>query len=402
MLLEYLIAFIFGILTGTFTGLIPGIHINTISAILLGISYFLLNYISINPLIIFIVAMSITHTFIDYIPSILLGAPDEDSFLSVLPGHKMFLEGKAHEAIVYTVYGSAFGIIIILILTPIFFLNLKIFYSSFQKMIPFILLIVFFILIFSEKKYKVRALIIFLISGILGYVSLNTNLDQPLLPLLTGLFGVSSVITSLSKKQKIPEQKINKIKNIRITKKEFSNSFFATLLSAPLFCFLPGLGAGQSAIIGSQLIGKPNNKEFLMLVGSINTVISGIAFLILYSLNKTRTGSAATVQRLIPTISPKLIFLILITIFITGIILIPITIILSKKISNKINKINYKSLSYLVLIILIIIVLIFSGVTGLIILVSSASLGIICFYLEIRRTHLMGCLMIPTLIFYLL
>ena len=51
--------------------------------------------------------MAITHTFIDFIPSIFLGAPDEDSVLSILPGHKLLLKGYAYTGIILTLYGSA-------------------------------------------------------------------------------------------------------------------------------------------------------------------------------------------------------------------------------------------------------------------------------------------------------
>ena len=86
MLFEIL-AFFIGILAGIFTGLFPGIHVNLVSVFLISISPSLLKYTSPISLAIFIVSMSITHSFLDFIPSIFLGAPDEDSFLSILPGH---------------------------------------------------------------------------------------------------------------------------------------------------------------------------------------------------------------------------------------------------------------------------------------------------------------------------
>ncbi|HDM43737.1 MAG TPA: hypothetical protein ENG02_00910, partial [Candidatus Woesearchaeota archaeon] len=64
-----ILSILLGILVGTFTGLIPGLHINLVS--IFAITYFT----SINPiyLAIFIFAMSITHTFLNAIPSVLLG-----------------------------------------------------------------------------------------------------------------------------------------------------------------------------------------------------------------------------------------------------------------------------------------------------------------------------------------
>ena len=101
MILELILALIGGLIAGTFTGLIPGIHINLVSAWLLAIiasGFF--DFVSPIVFVVFICAMTTTHTFIDFIPSIYLGAPDDESYLSVLPGHQLLMDGKGHEATV--------------------------------------------------------------------------------------------------------------------------------------------------------------------------------------------------------------------------------------------------------------------------------------------------------------
>ena len=114
-----LIALILGIIAGVITGIFPGIHINLIAAMLLAIAGF--SFLAgLEPIILvtFLVAMAITHTFVDYIPSVFLGAPDEDNFLSILPGHQMLIKGEAYSAIIYTLYGSAIALGLILIISP--------------------------------------------------------------------------------------------------------------------------------------------------------------------------------------------------------------------------------------------------------------------------------------------
>lgn len=93
MLIQIIIFIFLGIFTGTISGLIPGIHINLVGAFLVSLSATL--FYSTNPIyfVIFITALAITHTFLDFIPSIFLGAPDSDTQLSVLPGHEMLKEG---------------------------------------------------------------------------------------------------------------------------------------------------------------------------------------------------------------------------------------------------------------------------------------------------------------------
>jgi len=77
MFLEIIAAIILGTLVGTFTGLTPGIHINLASLLLISISGYLLGFTTPIVLCCFIIAMGVTHTFLDTIPSIFLGKPEK-------------------------------------------------------------------------------------------------------------------------------------------------------------------------------------------------------------------------------------------------------------------------------------------------------------------------------------
>jgi len=227
MLAEIILWLLLGILFGTFTGLIPGIHINLVAVALVALSASL--FFSVNPifLVTFITAMAITHTFIDFIPSIFLGCPDTDTELSILPGHELLKQGKGYEAILLTAYGSfAAVILLILISAPSIFIISK-FYNAVTRFIPYILILVSLLLVFLEKK-KFSALVVFLLSGILGYSVLNLPdfpvfFKEPLLPLLTGLFGASNLILSIKNKTQIPRQKITK------TPFKFNKNFISPL-----------------------------------------------------------------------------------------------------------------------------------------------------------------------------
>jgi len=407
MLLELTIAIIAGILLGTITGLTPGIHINLIAIMLLSFSAFLLNLTAPLTLVIFITSMAITHTFVDFIPSIFLGAPDEDSFLSILPGHQLLLKGRGYYAIIFTLYGSLTALPIILLFTPIFIYILPITYPYIQKIMWIILVLISIYLITSDEK-KLWALIIFLLAGFLGIASLNLNIKEPLLPLLTGLFGASNLFISIKQKTKIPKQKTSPLKNIRLSRKSIAKTSLASILAAPFTAFLPGLGASQAAIIGRQFLNIKDQREFLFLLGAINTIVMGLSFIALYSIQRTRTGAAAAVSKLISELNLNNLFLILLTIIISGTLAFIITIQISKFFSKNIHKIKYSQLSALILTIILVIVIIFSDPTfqgkilALLIFTTSTSLGIFAISTEIKRMHLMGCLLVPTILFYLL
>jgi len=399
MLIEVILALFLGIFFGIITGLSPGIHINLVSAIF--VSFAAAFSLQPMPAVIFIVAMSITHTFLDFIPSIFLGAPDSDASLSVLPGHKFLLEGKAYDAVIYTAYGSLLAIPIILLFTPLFiFLLPKLFYYIKYSMF-FILVSASAYLLIKEKNSRLSALFIFLLSGILGIIVFNFHLSQPLLPLLSGLFGSSSLITSILKKQMIPQQKISSLKSIRLTKKEIANASLASVVATPLCSFLPALGSSQAAVIGSDILGETTQKEFLMLLGSINTIIMGLSFVTLFSLNKTRTGSAAAVSEIIQALSFSNLLLIIAAIILSGTIAFFLTIFFAKIFARIMMKIKYNFLSIIILSILVIMVFIFSGILGFLVFLVSSFTGLLAISMNIRRTHLMGSMMLYTLVLYL-
>ncbi|VVB78662.1 Tripartite tricarboxylate transporter TctA family protein [uncultured archaeon] len=405
MIIELIIALSLGIIIGIITGLFPGIHINLVAAFLLASSVFLLNIFQPISLAVFIVSLSITHIFTDFIPTIFLGAPDSDTTLSILPGHEMLIKGEGYEAVILSIIGALIGVIILLPFIPIFIYILPIIYPYVQRIIPIILITIIFMMILSEKgKNKFLTILIIFLSGCLGYFSLNLNIKEALLPLLTGLFGSSSLITSILKKQEIPIQNITKIKAIikNLKKDSIIKSISASVIASPICSFLPSLGSSQASIIGSIVIGELDRKEFIILNGIVNTLVMSLSFIILYSIKKSRTGSSVAINTLLPSLTKNDLEIIILAVIVSAIFAFLISIMIVKNFSKLITKINYTKLSILILSLLTIVTLIFSGIIGLIILITSTALGVLCILSRIKRTSLMGCLLIPTIILYLL
>ncbi|MEW6069464.1 MAG: tripartite tricarboxylate transporter permease [Candidatus Thermoplasmatota archaeon] len=141
-----------GSLIGCFSGLLPGLHVNNLAVILVSLSPILLLLLR-NPLLvsIIIVTISIAHTFVNLIPGTFLGAPDENA-LSILPAHKLLLEGNGYSAVFISSVGS-FGAIVfgfaILLLFKFVMYELS-FYKLITQFMVFILIAITIILIYSE------------------------------------------------------------------------------------------------------------------------------------------------------------------------------------------------------------------------------------------------------------
>ncbi len=399
MLTEIFLAVLIGTIAGTITGLTPGIHINLVALLSFSISPFLLQYVSPLTIAIFIIAMSVTHTFTDFIPSTFLGAPDSDTALSVLPAHSLLLKGQAYDAIKLATIGSLFGLIITVLVSPLLIIVIPYVYPIIQDYIPFILITAIILLILKDHGPKLWALISFLLSGTLGIIVLTIyHLKEPLFPLLSGLFGTSMLLISLKDKVIIPKQTLYQSK---IKKSDTVKALSSGMFASSLIGFLPGMSSAESAILASSTY-KPSTKSFIILVGSINTIVMILSFIALYTIQKTRSGSVVIISRLLESINAyHLIIFIAITLIVAGSATF-ITLYTAKIFSKIITKINYKLICISIITLITLLALIISGPLGLLVLIVSTSIGLIPPLKGIHRSHLMGCLILPVILFFML
>ncbi len=401
MIIELFIALVLGVSAGTFTGLFPGIHINLVTAMLLAsLGYF--SGVEAIVLVVFIVAMAVTHTFIDFIPSIFLGAPEEDSFLAVLPGHQLLIDGKGFEAIVLTLYGGLVALPVILVFSFVFVGFLEGVYDFIRVVIPYILILGSLYLILTEEEWILSG-VVFLFAGFLGMFVFNLPVREPLLPLLTGLFGVSGLIVSLKSKVQIPKQKVKRLREIKLSKKDFWSSTFAGAFSSAICSFFPGIGSGHAAVIGSELSGsvRENQRSFLFLVGMISTVMMALSFVTIYVIGKTRSGAAVAILELLGEMNVSDLVVVIFVVMVSGVLAFFIGLQLTKIFSVRISNINYQKLSVFVIVLLVVVNLFLTNVLGLLTLVIASALGVFCIQSGVRRIQLMGVLLVPTILYYL-
>jgi putative membrane protein len=396
VIVEAGLAFIAGILGGIIFGIIPGVHVNLIAS-LITLNLGLFSFLSPLTVVIFITSLTFAQIIFDFIPSVYLGAPDDDSFLSVLPGHQMLKEGYGQQAVLLAIIGAILSIPLILTFSVLFIKFLPNVYVSIKTFIPFLLIFISIYLILRDDS-PIISIWVFLCSGLLGFMTFSLPIKQPLIPLLTGLFGLSSLIISIKSKETIPKQKKFSLAMLP-NKKEIISASIASITAIPFCSFLPGIGSGHAATIGSEIIPQ-NNRSFLIMIGILNATIMALSFSALYTIQKARTGSAAAISLLLREFSfydlKILIFVIILSILISSVL----AFFIAQYFSEIIDKISYSKLNLGVLIFLIVFNLIFTNYLGVIILIISTSLGILAIQNGVRRINLMAALIIPSIIYY--
>jgi len=387
MFLEILF-FLFGISIGVATGLIPGLHPNTIFAALVSFP-FLLVY-PFHLVLIFVVSLSITNTFLDFIPSIFFGAPDPSGALSVLPGHRLLMEGKGYEALYLTVIGGLGATLLTAISFPLLLIFIPFLYSLIVPYIHILLILVVAFMIFLEKR--LFALGAFLLAGFFGLLTLNSFPSGIVIfPALTGLFGLSGLVESFLSNTEMPKQTITKP---TVSKKGIITGWFAGLLSG----ILPGIGSAQAGIISNSIL-KSKTRDFLTSLGGVNTANIIFTFISLLTLGKTRSGAAWLMSQIHEITLIDLINITTVAV-ISCLVAVLVTLKLGKFIVKRLDKINYKKVNVVVISILFILIYIFTGFLGLLIGFVGMFIGLLTILSGVNRSHLMGFLLLPTILYF--
>ncbi|NOQ38516.1 hypothetical protein GQ472_06535 [archaeon] len=397
-MLDSIILFaIAGILAGIITGLIPGLHINTIAILALGI--YRTN--DIDPLLLscFIIAMSTAHSFLDFIPSIFFGVPDPATALTVLPTHKMLFKGKGYEALALSVIGGLFGMVILIffLLTIANFITPA--YAAIKPLIPYLLIIAITFIILKGTKRR-ASLFIFIISGLLGTITFKSymiNSNYIMFPLFAGLFGMSNLMMSFGNISKIPKQKTDIKIRLKGTFKSSAAGFAGGLVAG----IIPGLGSSQSAMLVQHLGKMKGAKNFIIAVGTIGTIDIILSFLAIYLIGNARSGVAIAVDAIIGTITKDTLQIFIGIAFLSAGLAAVLTLDIGKVATIIIEKIDYKKTGIAIMLLLTMMTIIFTGIYGLILLTASTSLGIYTQQIGVRRSMLMGCLILPTIMFFL-
>lgn len=411
----------FGFLLGVISGLIPGLHVNTFAAMLLGASPAMMK-LGLSPyhVAVIILAASISQTFLDAIPTVFVGAPDSDTVLAVLPGHRLMLRGRGIEAVRLSAMGSAGSVLVALALIPLLSWIFSSYYDLLMEWIGLILLGIAIIMIMKERdadpapyktmKRRALALSVFLTSGLLGIFAFENQdlLSSPLglepdilLPLLSGIFGASSLILSIFSSTEMREQRET---GFELSALPLVRSIILGGAAGSVVAWIPGVSPAVATMLTRLGRGVEDEdqsaREFLVSISGVNTSCAVLSLVALFVISRPRSGAAAAINELIDLDARHLQAMIVIA---TAVALVSYitTIWLACIAGSLLSKIDYRKLSILVLGSLALIAFIFTGAFGIFIFLVSTLIGLAPHLAGIRKTHAMGVLMLPLIVYYL-
>ncbi|MBI4021259.1 MAG: tripartite tricarboxylate transporter permease [Candidatus Aenigmarchaeota archaeon] len=383
-----------GVGAGVVAGLLPGIHPNTFTSLLLPVMTPLVATFTAPAVVVFIVTMAIANTFVSFLPAVFLGAPEGESALSVLPGHRLLLQGSGHEAVLLAVAGGVGVVLLSLATLWLLFPLLPFLYAQVQAYLSFLLLGVAVLMIAGER-HRCAALVVFMLAGVLGLLSFRAPFASAfvLFPIFTGLFGTSTLL--LSSKAAPPPQRHGPV---RLPRGLLLAGVGKGFLSGVVVGVLPAVGPSQAGVLVHQATRSQGGREFLVSLGGITTVSTLFSLLSLYLINKPRSGAAIAVQQVIGAVGWEEMLLILAAaVFATG-AGAGLTIGLSHRFAGLVTRVPYPKLSWAMIACLVALTVALTGWQGLLLLLTATAIGLLPPFWGVKRTHTMGVLMVPVIL----
>jgi putative membrane protein len=446
-MLDFLLIIVFcvlGVLLGVITGLLPGLHVNNVALIMLSASSAIVAVC--NPLFSygiteqfililiagFMISVSISHSFHDTIPTTFIGAPEEETALSVLPAHSLLLKGEGYKAVALAALGS-YGAILVCIafLYPLRFIigPPLMLYTVLRQVMVWVLLAIIIIMIATEKTRitdlgdsgkipsvlgMLFAAFVFVLSGLFGLIVLDFHLTSPiglpapvLFPALAGLFGVPTLLNSLFTKPAIPEQKVEALVQNRIEKKSSVVSILTGSLTGIFVSIIPGLTTATGTVLAMTARQKSSQEQTIVTLSSVNTAATFSVTVMLFVILRARSGVTIAISELIAIepwqslAMPAGLVYLLMFLVLSGALSYFLTLYLGRLFAKKFHIIPYQSLVVFTLVFVVALVVLFTGVLGLVVLSAATSIGFLPLCWGVRRSHCMGVLLLPIILYFL-
>lgn len=393
---EIIAAFALGMALGVVAGLLPGIHPNNMIPLVLAVASVFQPFAA----AVILITAGIINSFVAFIPSIFLGAPDEEEALSVLPGHRMLLQGRGMEAVRLTVFGGLGGIVLGIILLPLLALTIPTVYTFIRPNTHWLLVGAVSYLLFCERDARkmLAALLVFGLAGAIGLVVLNVlAIPDGLLPLLSGLFGVPTLIVALMQRPRLPES-AGDVEHEKISK--HMRGIFTGAAAGILAGLLPGIGSSQAAmLVQGRDASETGTQRFLVALGGISAADVLYSLFALWLIKNPRSGIAVAVGQLMK-IGMNEIILFCVVALAAALVGAWLTLRLAASALRWLRRVDYQMLCTLVLFMIIALVAILSGLIGLLVLCAATGIGMLAQKLGARRSWAMGCLIVPTIFYF--
>ena len=383
-----------GIGLGTLSGLVPGLHANTLALLLAATAGSVPGprlYVGAAML-----AAGVTHTFLDVVPALALGVPDPAMAAGALPSHRLVIEGRGREALRLSALGSAGAVLLAVPLAvPVTWVMVRL-YPLVTARLSLVLGGIAGLLVLSEPGWDRRAgaILSLAASGGLGLLTLDAPVAgalpvaDVLVPVFSGLFGAPVLLAAIEG-EGVPPQA-----DAAVTTPRRTVALLATVgtLCGAVVGYLPGVSSAIAATLALGLTAQRGPRAFVVTTSGVNTATAVFALFALVVFGDPRTGVLVALDRAsVPLVLPAMLAAVAIS-AVAAAILVPT---LGDRYLRRIGQLDPARLSVGVLLGLLGLSTVFAGPLGVGIFAAATLVGHLPPTTGCRRATLMGVLLVP-------
>ncbi|EJN59042.1 tripartite tricarboxylate transporter permease [Halogranum rubrum] len=384
-----------GVVLGTLSGLVPGLHANNFALLLAAGA----SSVPGPPRLVgaAILAAGVVHTFLDVVPALALGVPDAAMAATALPGHRLVVAGRGREALRLSALGSGAAVLFAIPLAVPVTAAMTALYPTVRANLPLVLAAVVAFLLLTEptRRSALGGAVAFVASAVLGALTLDLSPAAPLdaggmlAPLFTGLFGAPVLLDAMDGAGVPPQADAR----VTMTRRTLGTTAFAGSAAGAVVGYLPGISAAIASVLALPAVPSDDGaRGFLVATSGANTANTVFALFALAALGTPRTGVMVALDGLEGSPSLPLLLSVVAVASTAGFVLV---LLVGDRYLRVVGRMDYRLLSLAVLSLLVAVSGLFAGLVGVAVFAVATLVGLVPPRLGTRRVHLMGVLVGP-------
>ncbi|HFD38756.1 MAG TPA: hypothetical protein ENJ31_02735, partial [Anaerolineae bacterium] len=332
---------------------------------------------------------------------------------------KYLMQQRGFEASVLTGVGALGGLLVLLLLAPLFPIALPLVRTVVGPHLHWILAAIIAFMLMSEwPKGSDRGrsgwakfldawrslgagLLTFLLSGVLGLILFYSNLTptemafQNLLPAFVGLFAIPWVLLNLISQTRVPAQHLSR--SVDLSPGLIARGVGAGALGGLFAAFFPVVTGGIGGFLAGHATAQRDDRLFIVSQGASKLLYYVGAFLFFFvpGLHLTRGGMAWMLSVLYAPHGPATYWAAIGAVLLSGALAFLLLLILSRGVIWLVSRVDYRWISAATLFVLVGIVLALTGWGGLLIAAVATGIGLLPVMWGSRRMNCMGVLLVP-------
>jgi putative membrane protein len=193
----------------------------------------------------------------------------------------------------------------------------------------------------------------------------------------------------------------------RIEKRSSLVSVLTGSLAGIFVSIIPGLTTATGTVLAMNARQKSSQEQTIVTLAAVNTAATFSVTIMLFIILRARSGVTIAVSELIAiepwdslSLPVGLVYLLMFLVL-SGTLSYFLTLYLGRLFAKKFHAIPYQSLVVFTLVFVCVLVVLFTGLLGLLVLFAATSIGFLPICWGVRRSHCMGVLLVPIILYFL-